>query len=153
MLSISNLCAGYAGKTVLKDISLTAKDGKVTVLFGPNGCGKSTLLKTICGLLPVSSGKVVFNNEELFFMGVKELAKRVTYLAQSRQIPDITVQRLVLHGRFPYLSYPRRYRKEDYEMAENAMKQMGIFDLAETPLANLSGARCKEGVRPFGHPL
>ena len=42
MLEIRNLCTGYSDKPVLKDISVTAADGKVTVLFGPNGCGKST---------------------------------------------------------------------------------------------------------------
>jgi iron complex transport system ATP-binding protein len=141
VLEIRNLCAGYSDKPVLKDISVTAADGKVTVLFGPNGCGKSTFLKAVCGLLPVFEGTAVINNEELLSMDAKELAKRVTYLAQSRQIPDITVQRLVLHGRFPYLSYPRRYRAEDYRMAENAMKQMGILDLADTPVANLSGGQ------------
>lgn len=141
MLEIKNLCAGYHGKNVLKDISITAQSGKVTVLFGPNGCGKSTLLKSLCGLLPVSSGEVWMNGEDLLSLQPRELAKRVTYLAQSRQIPDITVKRLVLHGRFPYLSYPRRYRPEDYAIAENAMKQMGFLELADTPLAQLSGGQ------------
>ena len=84
MLEIRNLCTGYSDKPVLKDISVTAADGKVTVLFGPNGCGKSTFLKAVCGLLPVFEGTAVINNEELLSMDAKELAKRETYLAQSR---------------------------------------------------------------------
>lgn len=141
MLKIQKVCVGYAGKPVLTDVSFTAEEGKVTVLFGPNGCGKSTLLKTLCGLLPANSGAVNYNEEELLSLNSKQLAQRVTYLAQSRQIPDISVKRLVLHGRFPYLSYPRRYRKEDIAAAEEAMKQMGISDLAETPLVKLSGGQ------------
>ena len=65
----------------------------------------------------------------------------MAYLAQSRQVPDITVERLVLHGRFPYLGYPRRYRKEDYAIADAAMKTLGVAELADELVQNLSGGQ------------
>lgn len=141
MLEVKNLTAGYPDKQVLQGIDLTIPKGKVTVILGPNGCGKSTLLKAMCGILPADGGEVVLDGENLLAMPRRSLAQKTAYLAQSRQIPDITVQRLVLHGRFPYLGYPRRYRKEDYAAAEAAMEQMGIRDLADTPVENLSGGQ------------
>lgn len=139
MISITNLCTGYSFKEILHQINLTIPSGKITVILGPNGCGKSTLLKTLCGILPIQSGSISFDGQELSTFTPSMLARRVSYLAQSRQVPDITVLRMVLHGRFPYLSYPRRYRKEDYRIAEDAMNRMGITELKDTPLSNLSG--------------
>jgi branched-chain amino acid transport system ATP-binding protein len=56
MLSVRDLRAGYAGKTVLHGVSLEVPRGAVVTLLGANGAGKSTLLKTIVGLLPITSG-------------------------------------------------------------------------------------------------
>ena len=141
MLEIRNLFAGYFGKEVLHGISATAHAGQITVVIGPNGCGKSTLLKTICGILPAASGRVLLDEQELLVLPQKMLARKVSYLAQNRQTSDITVERLVLHGRFPYLSYPRHYRKEDHLIAEKVMEQMQILNLAQAPLSMLSGGQ------------
>lgn len=141
MLEIRNLSAGYPGKMVLKQINLTLEPGTITVLLGPNGCGKSTLLKTLCGILPAHGGTVTMDGESILDLPSRLLAQKIAYLSQSRPVPDITVRRMVLHGRFPYLSYPRRYRKEDYAAAETAMEEMQISDLADTPLQNLSGGQ------------
>lgn len=141
MLEIRELVAGYGRKTVLQEVSMTAQSGQITAILGPNGCGKSTLLKAICGILPPASGRVSLNGQDLLALPPRLLAQKAAYLAQSRQTPDITVERLVLHGRFPYLSYPRRYRREDYLAAQKAMEQMQILDLAQMPLGQLSGGQ------------
>ena len=65
MLEVKKLCAGYAGKEILHDISLTVQAGQITAVLGPNGCGKSTLLKAICGILPVDSGQILLDSQEL----------------------------------------------------------------------------------------
>ena len=141
MVEIRNITSGYPGKPVLEDLSLTIPRGKVTVLLGPNGCGKSTLLKTICGILTARNGQVLMEGEDILTLPRQELARKTAYLAQSRQVPDITVGRLVLHGRFPHLGYPRRYRKRDYILADEAMKTMGILELKELPVSALSGGQ------------
>lgn len=139
MLEIRNLSVSYPGREVLKNIDLTVPSGQVTVILGPNGCGKSTLLKALCGILSPAGGEITLDGDSLLQLSPKLLARKVAYLAQSRPVSDITVQRLVLHGRFPYLRYPRRYRKEDHAIAREAMAQVGILEYAHTPLPKLSG--------------
>jgi len=141
MLELCQLSAGYPGRTVLQELSLSFPAGQVTVLLGPNGCGKSTLLKTLCGILPAQGGRVLMDGEDWLSLPGKMLARKVAYLSQERRIPDITVGRMVLHGRFPHLGYPRRYRAEDYAAAQKAMEQMELMELAEEPLQKLSGGQ------------
>lgn len=140
MLEIQNLTAGYPGHPVLDRVSLTLPQGKVTVIVGPNGCGKSTLLKSLAGILK-PEGEIRLDGQSLTSLSSQELAQKIAYLPQNRQIPDITAERLVLHGRFPYLNYPRRYRKEDYAIARAAMERMGVADLAQRSLPTLSGGQ------------
>ena len=140
MLEIQHLTGGYPGNPVLKDISLIFPKGTVTVVAGPNGCGKSTLLKSIAGILP-ASGSILLDGVSLQSCSSRERAQRIAFLPQSRSVPEITVGRLVLHGRFPYLSYPRQYRKADRDAADAAMAALKISDLAQRPLPSLSGGQ------------
>ncbi len=140
MLEIRNISAGYPGHPVLQDISLTIPAGSVTVVAGPNGCGKSTLLKALTGILP-ASGSVTLDGQELLSLAGRDRARKVAFLPQNRQVPEITVKNMVLHGRFPYLSYPRRYRQEDLRITEAAMDKMGVKELAERSLITLSGGQ------------
>ncbi len=140
MLEIKDFSAGYPGNPVLEHISLSIPAGAVTVIVGPNGCGKSTLLKALAGILP-ASGSVSLEGQALLTLTGRERAKKVAFLPQNRKVPEITVKNLVLHGRFPYLSYPRRYRQEDLRIAEAAMEKMGIIHLAQRSLTTLSGGQ------------
>lgn len=141
MLEIKNLCAGYGGTEILHQVELSIPSGAVTVIVGPNGCGKSTLLKAIAGIHPASGGSITLHGTDLTAVSQRELARKIAYLPQNRPVPEITVERLVLHGRFPYLSYPRHYRQEDLQMAQQAMETMGIGDLAHRMLGTLSGGQ------------
>ena len=141
MLEIKNLCAGYGKREILHRVSLEIPAGAVTVIAGPNGCGKSTLLKTIAGIQPKTAGTIILDGMDLGAMPQQELARQVAYLPQNRPVPEITAERLVLHGRFPYLSYPRRYRETDLKLARQAMDTMGILDLADRSLKTLSGGQ------------
>lgn len=139
MIEISSLCAGYGKTEILHSVSLKCEKGKITTLIGPNGCGKSTLLKAVTGLLPLKHGDIKADGVSVTALPDKIRAQKIAYLSQGKNVPDITVERMVLHGRFPYLSYPRKYRKSDFEAARCAMKKMGIEDLAAKTLAELSG--------------
>ena len=140
MVEIRHLSAGYSGKTVIEDISLTIEKGTVTVVAGPNGCGKSTFLKAVAGMLP-ADGEVLLDGESLTALSPRLRARKVSFLPQSRSVPEISVKRLVLHGRFPYLSYPRQYSRGDQAAAEAAMRAMDLSDLSERSLKSLSGGQ------------
>lgn len=130
MLKLKHLSAGYGEKTILHDISLDFPPGTVTAVVGPNGCGKSTLLRAAAGLIPLSGGTVEAETPR---------ERTVACLPQSRPVPEMTVRQLVLHGRFPWLSWPRRYRAADHAIADAAMERLGVAEFAECPLAELSG--------------
>ena len=141
MLEVKNLSVGYPGRTVLEDVSLAVRPGRVLVLLGPNGCGKSTLLRTLPGLLPPLGGEILLDGRSLGNYSPREAARKIAYLPQSWAVPSITARRMVLHGRFPYLSYPRRYRREDHEAVGRALAAADALDLVDRPLPELSGGQ------------
>lgn len=141
MIELRHLRAGYPGRTVLEDVSLEFRPGQVLAVLGPNGCGKSTLLRTANGLLSKLGGEVLADSVPLGSLSAREIAQKTAYLPQSRATPNITAGRMVLHGRFPYLSYPRRYRAEDHAMVRRALDWVGASELADRTLAELSGGQ------------
>ena len=141
MITISGLNAGYGGSESLTDVHAEFPTGKISVIIGPNGCGKSTTIRSILRLVPEAKGEISMDGVSLDTLTQKELARKIAYLPQSRQVGDIEVQRMVMHGRFPYLGYPRKYRKEDYEKVAQALEWMELTDLAHRNMQNLSGGQ------------
>lgn len=141
MIELKKLSAGYGGREVIHGVSLAFTPGRVLALLGPNGCGKSTLLRTALGLNPKSGGQVLMDGTPIEALSPRERALKAAYLSQSRSAPDITAYKMVLHGRFPHLSYPRRYRKEDYEAADRALRWADAADVAQRPMGELSGGQ------------
>ncbi len=139
MIELLNVCAGYGDRKVLKSVSLKVIPGQITVVAGPNGCGKSTLLKTISGLIKANQGDIYIHGQLQNTYTSMQLARQLAYLPQKRNIPEITVEKMVLHGRFPYLKYPKRYRKEDMEIAIKALKSVGMEAYAKENVRSLSG--------------
>lgn len=141
MLETKKLCAGYGGTDVLYEVTACFRPGRVTGIVGPNGCGKSTLLKTLAGLHKPTSGQVLLDGVSVPDLPPHLSAQKIAYLPQSRNVPEITALRMVLHGRFAYLSYPRRYRPQDYEAARRALRWIGAEDLADKNVSSLSGGQ------------
>ena len=139
MLELKNIYAGYGKAEVLHSLSVCFERDALTSIVGVNGCGKSTLLKTALGLIPSISGEVLIDGKSISEMKRSDIAKHAAYLAQGKSVPDMTVEQMVLHGRFPHLHYPRRYTHKDREIALEAMRQMGIEDLSQRAVAALSG--------------
>jgi len=139
MIKLNHISAGYGKVSVLEDISLKIDRSRITTILGTNGCGKSTLLKTLVRFLPHTAGTITVDNIPVEQYSPANLAKKIAYLPQSKSIPEMTVLQMVLHGRFPHLSYPRIYRKQDIEIAEQSLKTLGIENLASRELKELSG--------------
>ena len=141
MIELNDLSVGYHGQPLLEHVCLDFPQGCVTVLLGPNGCGKSTLLRTALGLNPKSGGEVLMDGAPLGSLSPRERALKAAYLSQSRPTPNITARKMVLHGRFPHLSYPRHYRKEDYAAVERALDWADARDVADLRMGELSGGQ------------
>lgn len=145
MIQVQNLSAGYGGATVLHDVTMEFVPGEVLALVGPNGSGKSTLLKAALGLLPIQGGQVLYDGQPMDRYRRKEIAQKAAFLTQSRNPPSIAALRMVLHGRFPHLSYPRRYGRADYAAARDAMDRTGSRPYEERNVQTLSGGQ-RQGV-------
>lgn len=139
MLEIKNLAVGYRSSPTFDFSDVSFNTGELTSIIGANGCGKSTLLKAIVGILPAKRGDIFLNGEALSSLKRSEVAKKIAYLPQGRSIPDMTVMQMTLHGRFPYVGYPRRYTEEDRRIAYSALERLGISELADKSLCELSG--------------
>lgn len=139
MLKLQHISSGYGKRQILHGICANIEKGTFTSIIGPNGCGKSTLLKTAMGILPLMDGQITLERRELCQLTPGEIAKEIAYLSQGKSVPEMTVEQLVLHGRFPHLQYPRRYTQLDREIAFSSMARMNLTHLADQPLSALSG--------------
>ncbi len=102
MIELQNVSLGYADHVVLQSVNLTFPKNKLISVVGPNGSGKSTLLKSIARLIKPLQGVVTVEAQPIETFSKSAYAQTVSYLAQGRNIPDMTVEQFVLHGRFPY---------------------------------------------------
>jgi iron complex transport system ATP-binding protein len=139
MIELREVFGGYGRSPVLRDVSLLFPDGLISAVIGPNGCGKSTLFKLCAGQMRPSGGGVLVDGRDLSALTPLEIARRLAYMPQIRPTPYMTVETLVLHGRFPWLGYPRVYREQDRKCAEAAMLKVGIWNKRNEFLPHISG--------------
>ncbi len=140
LIETKDLTFAYAEKPVINDISLNFQAGEFTGVIGPNGSGKSTLLKLIGGILPSPSETVFFKNRELSHYKKKELAVSIAWIPQEKQMAfSFKVIDIVLMGRHPYLSPLSFEGKDDYQIAEDAMRQTQVLEFAQRSFNEISG--------------
>ena len=139
MIECRGLSVGYGSSTILHDLRLHVRRGEILSIVGPNGSGKSTLLRTFARLLPPLEGDILLGGRSISGFAPRELARLVALLPQSRPVPDIRVETLVEHGRFPHLGFPSRLRREDHRAVEQAMALTGTTAWRNLPVERLSG--------------
>ena len=115
MLEIRNLNAHYGHSQVLYDISIDVKAGEFVSIIGANGAGKSTLMKVIMGLVPVSSGKLLFKGNEISRLEPWQRAgMKIAYVPEGRRVfGELTVAENLRIGGWvePPQDLPRRVEK------------------------------------------
>jgi branched-chain amino acid transport system ATP-binding protein len=94
VLEISDLVCRYGKVEAIKGISLSIKQGQLVALIGANGAGKSTTLRSISGILPSASGRMMFEGEDITRCSAREiLARGIAHCPEGRRVfPDMTVE-------------------------------------------------------------
>lgn len=142
MLEVRDLHCGYGKTEIVHGVSFDVRDGEFCCIIGANGCGKTTLLKNLLGLIKPFSGTVHMDGEDVLAMGEKQMARLFAYIPQAHTPPfPFAVRDVVLMGRTPYLNQLAVISPEDRMIAYQALKTLGIEDLAEEIYTELSGGQ------------
>lgn len=102
ILELKNVHSGYGSIKALRDVSLKVYPGEVVAIIGANGAGKSTTLMTICGIVPLEKGEVIYDG-----IAVKNIAPEklpplgLCQVPEGRRIfPRLTVEENLILGAF-----------------------------------------------------
>ncbi|MGJ9425013.1 metal ABC transporter ATP-binding protein [Nesterenkonia halotolerans] len=140
---VSELSAGYPGVRALESVSITVPRRSICALLGANGSGKSTLFKSLLGLHRPSSGSV-----RLFGLEPAKARRRnqVSYVPQHEQVDasfPVSVEQVVMMGRYGHMGFTRRARPEDRLACDQALEQVGLTELRRRGIGELSGGQRK----------
>lgn len=144
-IELNNVSTVYEGerRPAIRDVTLSIEEGEIIYIVGPNAAGKTTLLETINGLLPVFKGDV-----SVLGLDVRKYGRRVRcqigYVPQDFMVDPGEPYRaldVVLMGRYGKVGVLGRLGREDEEKAIEAMRLLGIEDLANRPIGKLSGGQ------------
>jgi iron complex transport system ATP-binding protein len=143
LLCAQGLTHAYqADHYALRDASLTVRAGRIVYLLGRNGSGKTTLMRCLSGVLRPQQGQVWVGEDPLFSLSAAERARRVGLIPQTYSIPfAYTVRQIVLMGRAPHLGLLGVPRARDAAIAEDALAEVGLTDLADRPFSQLSSGQ------------
>lgn len=131
------------GYTPFTDISFTLESGSIAALIGINGSGKSTLFNTLLGHLRPQHGTVSINGTD-----INDAIKQnsIAYVPQNESIDPyfpLTVNDIVLQGRYPHMGWFRRARPIDLEKRGHALQRLGITALTKRQIHEISGGQRK----------
>lgn len=139
MIDVKNISFSISSKkTLLKDISLTAKAGELLTILGPNGAGKSTLLKMLSGALKPSKGSIAIDGKPIHTFSKPELSQQRAVLSQHYSMTaDFLVKDVVMMGRYPH--FKGRPLPSDFSVVKKSLETVGMLDLSERNINTLSG--------------
>ncbi|KAB2920317.1 MAG: urea ABC transporter ATP-binding subunit UrtE [Hyphomicrobiaceae bacterium] len=131
MLKVESIDLHYGAAQALRHVSLAAEPGKITCVLGRNGVGKSSLLRAIVGHQPVSSGRIMFDGDDITRLRAYDRSRKgIAYVPQGREIfPLLTVQENLETG---FARLPRGERKIGGELFE-------LFPILKTMLGRRGG--------------
>jgi branched-chain amino acid transport system ATP-binding protein len=113
MLEVIDLSAGYEGGDVVNQIDFHVDEGEAVMIIGSNGAGKTTLFRSLIGLHRLSSGKVLFEGEDIASMPAQRIVRLgISFVPAERHLfPRMSVQENLVLG-----AYPKRPDTETIEL-------------------------------------
>jgi len=145
IIKLEDVSTVYEGarRTAIKNVNLTVKRNELVYVVGPNAAGKTTLLETISGMLPAFKGKV-----SVFGLNVQTHGRQVRcgigYVPQDFMVKPgepYTALDVVLMGRYGQIGFLHHPDEADKAEALEAMKRIGVEELAGRPMGKLSGGQ------------
>ncbi len=138
MLRVKDLKFHYqGGPQVLKEINFKLEDGKFLSVLGNNGAGKSTMLKCFNRIIDPEVGSISLDGEEIHRMSMREVAKRIAFVAQTVPSTQMTIHDMVMLGRKPYMQWG--FTEDDHRIVHEAMERLGLTEMRGRFLNELSG--------------
>lgn len=147
-LRVKDLCKTYVTNkrqnNVLKNVSFTIQQGELVAVMGPSGSGKSTLLYSVSGMDRPTAGEVVLSGTRITDLKEKELAKvRLTSMGfifqQMHMMKNLSIMDNILLP--AYQADKSRSRQEINEFCLALMRKLGISDVAENDITEVSGGQ------------
>jgi len=127
---------------IIKGLSTSFAEGKITTIIGPNGSGKSTLLGLMARNYTPNAGQIMIDGRELQSLKGKELARLIAVVHQQNDAPyDLTVERLVSYGRMPYRAMFSQETDEDRQAIAWALECTKLTEFRSRRLNELSGGQ------------
>jgi iron complex transport system ATP-binding protein len=139
-LAFEGIGVEIGGREILRDVHLELARGEVLVVAGSNGAGKTTLLRVASRVLRPSAGLVRVGGRAADSLPRRELAREIAVVPQDVQVAfPFRAGEVVLMGRSPHLGALGYESPDDVERAREAMARVGIADLADRSILELSG--------------
>lgn len=142
-IEVDHLVVRYGEVSALDDASVRVGEGRVTALIGMNGSGKSTLFKAIMGLVRADSGEVRVGGVT---PGIARRRGLVSYVPQNEAVDwtfPVSVRDVVMMGRHGHQGLTRRPRRADHLAVAAALDRVGLAEIADRQIGQLSGGQKK----------
>jgi iron complex transport system ATP-binding protein len=142
LIRFENISFSYhpQDRKILQTLSLDIPSQSVTIILGPNGVGKTTLLNLLLGWQKPQQGQILLDGNPIHHFSRRELGKRIALVPQREYISfGFTLLEYVLLGRAPHMKPLDMPGDEDMQIAMQALEQVGIADLADRLVTDLSG--------------